>query len=166
LRYKPARQALNNLLLVRKNTVFVYYLLTATSKKTLAKFFSSLKSAATEEEVKFAYAKYFNLDYDTKLRHDLYTQHVFFEFKSNKNFHNLKVRASVLAQTLYYIRRFRYNERKGNDQDRFVRMLESMSGKCLTYREPFGYDITAKNLGELGKRKAQDRVSLYLELHL
>lgn len=78
------------------------------SKKSLAKFLSSLQSAATEEEVKFAYAKYFNLDYDTKSRHDLYTKQVFFEFKSNKNFHNLKVRASVLAQTLYYIRRLKF----------------------------------------------------------
>lgn len=78
------------------------------TKKSLDKFFSSLGNAHTEEEVKFAYAKYFDLDYDTSHRHDLYTKQVFFEFKCNKNFHNLKVRASVLAQTLYYIRRLKF----------------------------------------------------------
>lgn len=57
--------------------------------------------------MKFAYAKYFDLKYDTSHRHDLYTKHVFFEFKSNKNFHSLKTRASALAQTLYYIRRLK-----------------------------------------------------------
>lgn len=78
------------------------------SKKSLEKFFSSLASARTEEEVKFAYAKYFNLTYDTSHRHDLYTKQVFFEFKCNKNLHNLKTRATVLAQTLYYIHRLKF----------------------------------------------------------
>ncbi len=78
------------------------------SKKSLDKFFASLASARTEEEVKFAYAKYFDLDYDTSHRHDLYHKQVFFEFKSNKNFHNLKTRATTLAQTLYYIHRLKF----------------------------------------------------------
>ena len=78
------------------------------SKKTLDKFFGSLAAARTEEEVKFAYAKYFDLDYDTSHRHDLYHKQVFFEFKSNKNFHNLKTRATTLAQTLYYIHRLKF----------------------------------------------------------
>lgn len=78
------------------------------TKKALDKFFSSLASSHTEEEVKHAYAKYFNIDYDTAHGHDLYTKQVFFEFKCNKNFHNLKTRASVLAQTLYYIRRLKF----------------------------------------------------------
>ena len=78
------------------------------SKKSLEKFLATLASAHTEEEVKFAYAKYFDLDYDTSHRHDLYTKQVFFEFKSNKNFHNLKARSSIIAQTLYYIRRLKF----------------------------------------------------------
>lgn len=34
---------------------------------------------------------------------------------------------------------FRYNEREGNDQIRFVRLLESISGKRLTYASLIGY---------------------------
>lgn len=34
---------------------------------------------------------------------------------------------------------FRYNEREGNDQYRFVRMIESISGKRLTYAALIGY---------------------------
>lgn len=78
------------------------------TKKALDKFFASLAGSHTEEEVKFAYAKYFDLDSDTSHRHDLYTKQVFFEFKSNKNFHNLKTRATVLAQTLYYFHRLKF----------------------------------------------------------
>ena len=36
---------------------------------------------------------------------------------------------------------FRYNEREGNDAFRFVRMLESISGKRLTYNDLVGYEI-------------------------
>ncbi|MFN0277688.1 MAG: IS1595 family transposase [Pyrinomonadaceae bacterium] len=35
---------------------------------------------------------------------------------------------------------FRYNEREGTDQFRFVRMLESISGKRLTYNQLIGYE--------------------------
>ena len=34
---------------------------------------------------------------------------------------------------------FRYNEREGNDQQRFVALLESISGKKLTYTQLIGY---------------------------
>ena len=78
------------------------------TKKSLDKFFSSLAGSHTEEDVKHAYAKYFDIDYDTANRHDLYTKQVFFEFKFNKNFHNLKTRATILAQTLYYIHRLKF----------------------------------------------------------
>jgi transposase-like protein len=33
---------------------------------------------------------------------------------------------------------FRFNERKGNDQDRFLKMIESISGKRLTYNQLIG----------------------------
>lgn len=83
------------------------------TKKKLELFIKSLSKCTTEEEVKYAYARYFGIDYDTAHGHDLYTKQVFFEFKSNKNFHNLRTRSSVLAQTLYYIRRLKFG---GNAQ--------------------------------------------------
>ncbi|MGI8409736.1 MAG: hypothetical protein ACR2M8_07655, partial [Pyrinomonadaceae bacterium] len=86
------------------------------TKKALDKFFSSLANANTEEDVKNAYARFFSIDYDTAHKHDLYTKQVFFEFKCNKNFHNLKTRASTLAQTLYYIHRLKF----GGDADQPV----------------------------------------------
>lgn len=36
---------------------------------------------------------------------------------------------------------FRYNERETNDQTRFVRLLESISGKRLTYNQLIGYSL-------------------------
>lgn len=38
---------------------------------------------------------------------------------------------------------FRYNEREGNDQMRFVRLLESISGKQLTYSQLIGYQTAS-----------------------
>lgn len=77
---------------------------------TYEEFKNSLENAKTEEVVKSTYAKFFNLKYDTSHHHDLYTPQVFFEFKADKNFHNLKAIATILAQTLYYIRRLKYFE--------------------------------------------------------
>ncbi len=73
-------------------------------------FKNSLENARTEEVVKSIYAKFFNLKYDTSHHHDPYTPQVFFEFKADKNFHNLKAIATILAQTLYYIKRLKYFE--------------------------------------------------------
>ena len=70
----------------------------------------SLDEAATEEVVKATYATYFRIKYDTSHHHDLYTPQVFFEFKTEKNLQNLKMLATVLAQSLYYIRRLKYVE--------------------------------------------------------
>ncbi len=75
---------------------------------TFEEFKNRLEKATTEEVVKATYASYFKLLYDTSQRHDLYTPQVFFEFKTEKNFHNLKALATVLAQSLYYIRRLKY----------------------------------------------------------
>jgi transposase-like protein len=36
---------------------------------------------------------------------------------------------------------FRFNERKGNDQKRFLAVIESVSGKRLTYKQLTGYEI-------------------------
>ena len=73
-------------------------------------FKNKLKSAKTEETVKAIYAKYFKIDYNTADKHDLYTPQVLFEFKYDKNFQNLKALATILAQTLYYIRRLKYED--------------------------------------------------------
>ena len=73
-------------------------------------FKKSLKKANQEEDVKYAYAQYFNIkEYDTSNRFDLYTKQVLFEFKKDKNFENLKAIATILAQTLYYVRRLKYD---------------------------------------------------------
>lgn len=77
---------------------------------TFEEFKNRLEKATTEEVVKAAYANYFKLKYDTSHRHDLYTTQVLFEFKTDKNFQNLKALATILAQSLYYIRRLKYGE--------------------------------------------------------
>ena len=79
-------------------------------KMTFEEFKTNLDKAATEEVVKATYASYFRIKYDTSHHHDLYTEQVFFEFKTEKNLKNLKALATVLAQSLYYIRRLKYLE--------------------------------------------------------
>ncbi|MEP7149705.1 MAG: IS1595 family transposase [Acidobacteriota bacterium] len=37
---------------------------------------------------------------------------------------------------------FRYNEREGKDQDRFIALIESISGKRLTYKQLIGYETS------------------------
>lgn len=77
---------------------------------TFEEFKKRLNSADTEEVVKATYATYFKIKYDTSHYHDLYTKQVLFEFKTDKNFHNLKALATILAQSLYYVRRLKYIE--------------------------------------------------------
>jgi hypothetical protein len=77
---------------------------------TFDDFKNRLDKATQEDEVRAAYASYFNIKYNTSNRHDLYTPQVLFEFKTDKNFHNLKALSSILAQSLYYIRRLKYIE--------------------------------------------------------
>ena len=78
------------------------------AKKDAKKFKSDLIKGKTEEEIKNAYAKHFDIQYDTTQHIDLYTPQVLFEFKYDKNLENLKVRATILAQILYYIRRLKF----------------------------------------------------------
>jgi hypothetical protein len=75
---------------------------------TFETFISDLARASREEMVKDTYARYFKIKYDTADNHDLYTPQVFFEFKTDKNFANLKALATVLAQSLYYIHTLKY----------------------------------------------------------
>ncbi len=78
------------------------------SKIEIGKFTNALLKGKTEEDIKNAYAKHFDIQYDTSERIDLYTPQVLFEFKYDKNLENLKVRATILAQILYYVRRLKY----------------------------------------------------------
>lgn len=75
---------------------------------TFEEFKNQLDKSTTEEVVKATYAACFKIKYNTSHHHDLYTPQVFFEFKTDKNFHNLKALATILAQSLYYIRRLKY----------------------------------------------------------
>lgn len=84
------------------------------AKNDSARFLQSIKNGKTEEDIKNAYAKFFDIDYDTADKHDLYTPQVFFEFKYHKNFESVKVRAAILAQILYYVRRLKF----GGDVDK------------------------------------------------
>ncbi|MDD8018032.1 MAG: hypothetical protein PHP42_06635 [Bacteroidota bacterium] len=77
---------------------------------TFQEFKNQLDRATTEEVVKATYANYFKIKYDTSHHHDLYTPNVLFEFKTDKNFHNLKALATILSQSLYYIRRLKFIE--------------------------------------------------------
>jgi hypothetical protein len=67
----------------------------------MTELFDALKNSKTEEDVKHAYAGYFDIPYNTSDRHDLYTAQVLFEFKFDKDFRNVKNLAAVIAQTLY-----------------------------------------------------------------
>ena len=75
---------------------------------TFEDFKNRLEKSTQEDEVRGIYATYFKLKYNTSNRHDLYTPQILFEFKADKNFHNLKALATILAQSLYYIRRLKY----------------------------------------------------------
>ncbi|MDO9067270.1 MAG: hypothetical protein Q7W05_02300 [Deltaproteobacteria bacterium] len=82
--------------------------MTKNIKQTHSDFCLLLNKGHTEEDIKNVYAKHFGISYDTSDRHDLYTPQVLFEFKYDKNLENLKARATILAQTLYYVRRLKY----------------------------------------------------------
>ena len=71
-------------------------------------FYALLDKAKTENMVKAAYAKLFNLDLDDSDFIDLYTPSVLFEFKEDKNFKNPKALATVLAQSLYYAHKLKF----------------------------------------------------------
>ncbi len=66
----------------------------------LNKFYASIAKCKNEEEIKNAYARFFDITYDTADYHDLYTKRVLFEFKFGKNFTAIKTRSQILAQTI------------------------------------------------------------------
>ena len=77
-----------------------------TQKRTGA-LLARLKKAKREEDVKAAWVKCFNLEYDTTDDHDLYTEQVLFEFKHQRNFSQPAQRAATLAQLLYCVHRLK-----------------------------------------------------------
>jgi len=78
------------------------------SKIEINKFTNALQKGKAKEDIKNAYAKHFDIQYDISAHIDLYTPQVLFEFKYEKNLENLKVRATILAQILYYVRRLKF----------------------------------------------------------
>ena len=66
--------------------------------------------ASTEEDVKFAYVKEFDIPFSTKDRNDCVTENTLFEFKYQKNFENHTAIAKILAQSFYYIHRSKYGD--------------------------------------------------------
>lgn len=71
-------------------------------------FSEILADAATEEELKNFFAKYFRIKLSTKNYIDLYTAQILFEFKFDAPLANVQTRAACIAQTLYYIRRLKF----------------------------------------------------------
>ena len=67
-----------------------------------------LAEAQTEEELKHLFAKFFKLKLDTKNFIDLYTPQILFEFKFDAPIKNIQIRAKIVAQTLYYVRRLKF----------------------------------------------------------
>ena len=77
------------------------------AKKHFGDFIST---AQTEEELKFYFAKYFDLPVSTKNRIDLYTAQILFEFKLADNLKSTQILAKTVAQALYYIRRLKFGD--------------------------------------------------------
>ncbi len=76
-------------------------------RKDAQQLLKRLRGAKREEDVKAAWAKCFDLEYDTADDHDLYTEQVLFEFKLQRNFDQPGQLAATLAQLLYYVRRLK-----------------------------------------------------------
>ena len=75
--------------------------------KRLEALQKKLQRARTEEDVKGAWTKCLDLEYDTADDIDLYTPQVIFEFKFNPDLLKQQNTALVIAQTLYYLRRLK-----------------------------------------------------------
>ena len=74
----------------------------------------ALAGCNTEEEVKFAFVRYFSrmfkskFKFDSRKNIDFYTPQILFEFKFDANLNAVANRARAFAQSLYYIRRLTY----------------------------------------------------------
>ncbi len=75
-----------------------------------SRLYDLLKPCQKEEEVKAECSKYFRFRINAKRQIDHYTKTVLYEFKCNKNFKNLHILATVISQTLYYIRYLKFGQ--------------------------------------------------------
>ena len=93
------------------NTIFpqTFTSLKASERGRYTTFYKELSKASVEEDVKAAYRKFFSLPQDSSKNQDLYTEQMLFEFKYDKNFKSKRIRSEVLAQTLYYIHRLKFD---------------------------------------------------------
>ena len=108
--------------------------------------------ATTEEDVKYAYTKKFNLDFSTRNRNDLITDNVLFEFKYNKKLTNEVTRSIVIAQSLIYIHRIKYDNQNDKMPAYFViaDKNEAIIYKTIDFRpiydnDKFNWDIAASH---------------------
>lgn len=69
---------------------------------------AKLMQCHTEEEVKNEFTRAFGYKLDTRMRIDLYTPEILFEFKYKRNMASLEGRSRTIAQALYYVRRIKY----------------------------------------------------------
>jgi len=86
------------------------------SLKGIAGFPHRLLSTRTEEEVKSEFSKTFKIKLDTSMGMDLYTDYILFEFKYDSGYENIRKRARVIAQLLYYVKRLQ----DGKDDYRII----------------------------------------------
>lgn len=105
----------------------------------------------TEEEVKNEFTRAFGYKLDTRMRMDLYTPEILFEFKYRRNMASLKGRAKTIAQALYYVRRLKYGNSNlsippmicGIDQDEAFFVRTSSFNSIFTGRKSaFDWDRT------------------------
>ena len=69
-----------------------------------------LNRCKVEDDVRDAYARFFDIPFDASEYIDLYTLQVLFEFKYDRNLKRIHEKARVLAQSLYYVHRLRYGD--------------------------------------------------------
>lgn len=112
--------------------------------KRLTALRTKLAKTHREEEVKAAWAKHLDLDYDTTDDHDLYCPQVLFEFKSDCKLSNVAQLARVVAQVMYYLHRLKYGQTgKGIPADWCIAdRNEVVLGKTADWRDLYSDDGT------------------------
>jgi len=108
--------------------------------------------AVTEEDVKYAYTKKFDLDFSTRNKNDLITDNVLFEFKYDKKLTNEVTRSIVIAQSLIYIHRIKYDNQSDKIPAHFViaDKNEAVIYKTVDFRpiydsDEFNWDMAASH---------------------
>ena len=99
----------------------------------------------TEEDFKFAFAKYMKIKPSSKNFIDLYTPEILFEFKFNANLKNHRELAKCVAQTLYYVRRLKF----GNDN-------RPLSQNICVVSKKFGSVFATKDFAAFYEKNSYD----------